>query len=373
MEFIISDENEPIKGIRGQSFVCPRCSKAFETNSLLSAHKLWHLSYDKRSQRKDGDTKANPTDLLFDDSTMEYIILGAIEPSKNNENQVKKKIDELSKVPRKRGRPKGSKTDPEKLELLRQKRKDEPERFPRKGDLPKKESETSGCAIPIEPQSDDDPMEFIISSDVELIKKEENKVPPTLRKNGQIDGRSTVTMRKGRKLYTCRYCDFVGNNAKEKAKHTRKFHKPEKTIKCELCDYVGRSNYDVKLFHILNPSKRYHEEPKFKCSLCEYKSFSKSNFDIHMRKHNGEKFNCGQCDFVTHDPRTLKNHIFNTHAEKLLQCEFCDYRTNKKCQLDDHIKQNHTMERPFKCDQCDFAATNEKKLKRHKVGLKSFV
>lgn len=123
----------------------------------------------------------------------------------------------------------------------------------------------------------------------------------------------------------------------------------------------------------MNPSKRYHEEPKFKCSLCEYKSFSKSNFDIHMRKHNGEKFNCGQCDFVTHDPRTLKNHIFNTHAEKLIQCEFCDYRTNKKCQLDDHIKQNHTMERPFKCDQCDFAATNEKKLKRHKVGLKSFV
>ena len=213
----------------------------------MSAHKLWHLSYDKRSEENDGDTKANPAELLFDDSTMECIILGPIEPIKNNENQVKKKIDELSKVPRKRGRPKGSKTDPEKLELLRQKRKDEPERFPRKEDGPKKEPETTGCAITIESQSDDDPMEFIISSDVELIKKEENKVPPTLRKNGQIDGRSTVTMRKGRKLYTCRYCDFVGNNAKEKAKHTRKFHKPEKTIKCELCDYVGRSNYDVKL------------------------------------------------------------------------------------------------------------------------------
>ena len=91
-----------------------------------------------------------------------------------------------------------------------------------------------------------------------------------------------------------------------------------------------------------------------------------------MRKHNGEKFHCGQCDYVTHNPRTLKNHIFNVHAEKLIQCEFCDYRTNNKYQLDDHIKQNHTMERPFKCDQCDFAATTYKKLKSHKVGLKSF-
>ena len=207
----------------------------------MNAHKLWHSSYDKRSQKKDGDIKAIPADLLpvFNESTMEYITLDVIEPIKNNENQVKKKIDELSKVPRKRGRPKGSKTDPEKLELLRQKRKDE--------DRSKKEPETTGCAIPIDPQSDDDPMEFMISSDVEPIKKEENKVPPTLRKNGQIDGRSTVTIRKGRQLYTCRYCDFVGNNAKEKANHTRKFHKPEKTIKCELCDYVGRSNYDVKL------------------------------------------------------------------------------------------------------------------------------
>ena len=249
MEFIIPDENEPIKRIPEKSFICPRCSKAFETNRLLNAHKLWHSSYDKRSQKKDGDIKAIPADLLplFNESTMEYITLGAIEPIKNNENQAKKEIDELSKNPRKRGRPKGSKTDPEKLELLRQKRKDEPETFLRKEGRSKKEPETTSCAIQIEPQSDDDPIEFIISSDIEPIKKEENKVPPTLRKNGQIDGRSTVTIRKGRQLYTCKYCDFVGNNAKEKANHTRKFHKPEKTIKCELCDYVGRSNYDVKL------------------------------------------------------------------------------------------------------------------------------
>ena len=248
MELIIPDENEPIKEIPEKSFVCPRCSKAFETNRLLSAHKLWHLSYDKRSQKKDGDTKADQADLLFDKSTMECIILGVIEPIKNNEKQVKKKMEELSKAPRKRGRPKGSKTDPEKLELLRQKRKNEPGRFASKGSQPKKELERfPDIAIPIEPQSDDDPMEFIVSGDVEPIKKEENKVPLTFRKNGQIDGRSTVTMRKGRQLYTCRYCDFVGKNAKEKAIHTRKFHKPEKIIKCELCDYVGRSNYDVKL------------------------------------------------------------------------------------------------------------------------------
>ena len=58
-----------------------------------------------------------------------------------------------------------------------------------------------------------------------------------------------------------------------------------------------------------------------------------------------------------------------THAEKLLKCELCDYRTNSKTDLKDHIMQNHTMERPFKCDQCDYAATNAHKLKQHKAGF----
>ena len=74
MKFIIPDENEPIKVTPEKSFVCPRCSKAFKTNRLLSAHKLWHLSYDKRSQKKVGDTNADQTDLLFDDSTMEWAL-----------------------------------------------------------------------------------------------------------------------------------------------------------------------------------------------------------------------------------------------------------------------------------------------------------
>ena len=62
-----------------------------------------------------------------------------------------------------------------------------------------------------------------------------------------------------------------------------------------------------------------------------------------------------------------------THAEKILKCELCDYRTNYKAELKDHTMQNHTMERPFKCDQCDYAATNAHKLKRHKAGFKGFV
>ena len=32
-----------------------------------------------------------------------------------------------------------------------------------------------------------------------------------------------------------------------------------------------------------------------------------------------------------------------------------------------HIMQVHTMERPFKCDQCEYAAVTEYKIKQHKV------
>ena len=68
-----------------------------------------------------------------------------------------------------------------------------------------------------------------------------------------------------------------------------------------------------------------------------------------MRKHYGEKpFKCDQCDFATHSDSNLQSHKRNRHIEKPFKCEFCDYGAVKDSDLQRHMRQFHTMERPFK-------------------------
>ena len=118
----------------------------------------------------------------------------------------------------------------------------------------------------------------------------------------------------------------------------------------------------------MNPKKIRHEEPKFKCDLCDYTSYTKHPFEIHMRKHYGEKpFKCDKCDFATHSDSNLQSHKRNRHLEKPFKCEFCDYGAVKDSDLQRHMRQFHTMERPFKCDQCDYAGSSSITLRRHKV------
>ena len=129
---------------------------------------------------------------------------------------------------------------------------------------------------------------------------------------------------------------------------------------------------DNSIIRALNiePFKIRHGEPKFKCDLCDYKSYMKHPFEIHMRKHYGEKpFKCDQCDFATHSDSNLQSHKRNRHIEKPFKCEFCDYGAVKDSDLQRHMRQFHTMERPFKCDQCDYAGSSLITLRRHKVGF----
>ena len=46
-------------------------------------------------------------------------------------------------------------------------------------------------------------------------------------------------------------------------------------------------------------------------------------------------------------------------------CDLCDYKTVDNIGLQDHIRQVHTMERPFKCDQCNYAGSSKRHLKAH--------
>ena len=86
-----------------------------------------------------------------------------------------------------------------------------------------------------------------------------------------------------------------------------------------------------------------------------------------MQKHKCEEHRCDECDFVTYTAKLLHSHKLNKHMEKPLKCDFCDYRTNRRAELLNHIRHNHTMERPFKCDKCEMAFSSKNILVKHMV------
>ena len=53
-----------------------------------------------------------------------------------------------------------------------------------------------------------------------------------------------------------------------------------------------------------------------------------------------------------------------TNGKKLSVCDQCEYTSNWKCALKEHLKR-HSGEKSYKCNQCGFASFNLSNLRRH--------
>ena len=85
-----------------------------------------------------------------------------------------------------------------------------------------------------------------------------------------------------------------------------------------------------------------------------------------MFEATATRFFCSNCDFKTNKKSYLLQHIKSIHEGIKLQCEVmgCNYKANTRTSILKHFKSKHEGV-AYPCDQCDYKGTQKWNLLKH--------
>ena len=196
--------------------------------------------------------------------------------------------------------------------------------------------------------------------------------------------------------------NFVFSSSAEEYLKTLFSNNHEK-FKCEMCnisfDHKESLENHMKIahtnpeMHILNISD---STPKINANqvLKNFFETVKTPIPLNSEKFGKNEINVKKCDYLTTKSDDLMNHVKNVHMKKVTQiiennqslkvkksvkkssnsnsgpsksyqCHLCPYSGARRVHLQSHINYKHKLERPFKCEQCDFKAVHKSKLMKH--------
>ncbi|OCU00292.1 hypothetical protein XELAEV_18006060mg [Xenopus laevis] len=157
-----------------------------------------------------------------------------------------------------------------------------------------------------------------------------------------------------------------------------------KPFRCKPCQYKAESEeefvHHIKIhsakIYVDNDSKKNPQGKEADSSIPEESDISKgpiqcdssqkTHLTRHMRTHSGEKpFKCEQCSYVASNQHEVTRHARQVHnGPKPLTCPHCDYKTADRSNFKKHVEL-HVNPRQFLCPVCDYAASKKCNLQYH--------
>ncbi|VEN39093.1 unnamed protein product [Callosobruchus maculatus] len=154
-------------------------------------------------------------------------------------------------------------------------------------------------------------------------------------------------------------------NDKLFSKHRRSV--TSKQLSCEGCDATFTSKHGLDQ-HTLKKHPQFISSVTSKiygCKICAYKTITKRLFDNHMRKHSGEKppdklRGCIHCNARFASKRTMDDHVLRKHPKfietvtsKIYECKFCIYKTTANSGFKKHMRKHGRTNSKF--NNCNFS------------------
>lgn len=135
----------------------------------------------------------------------------------------------------------------------------------------------------------------------------------------------------GERPYSCE-CGKSFTQSSSLAAH-RKTHSTTTYFTCSLCGKQFKHAFTLK------NHMRVHENASFSCSICFKLLKSKETLQAHMHRHYKIcNYNCEDCGDTFVTSAELHNHRRKHSLEKKIECHLCGYKTHTKKNLIIHLK-----------------------------------
>ena len=163
--------------------------------------------------------------------------------------------------------------------------------------------------------------------------------------------------------YECHECGEMFRNMKMLDEHCNMIH-----FHRFICKHCGR--HFASTTHLASHVKLHSSAKNCVCETCGRKFRYMSSLRTHKLLHSDElRYQCKLCNKKFRFTQGLRYHEHTYHSsnseyQTRHSCEFCEFTTAQKNQLEIH-RRRHTGERPFKCEYCGKSYMAKKHLRKH--------
>ena len=136
----------------------------------------------------------------------------------------------------------------------------------------------------------------------------------------------------------------------------------QQTIQCGFCDstFTNKSS--------LNSHKIKHSGIVHSCQECDYTSWHKQAFDLHVQAyHKGEISTCKDCGKAYKYKGDLRTHQRSVHEGVVYPCKYCTQKFKRKEEVRAHEQYVHIRKNVVTCKLCNRTFLRNHHLKRHMV------
>lgn len=189
------------------------------------------------------------------------------------------------------------------------------------------------------------------------------------------------------RLFECRSCGRRFSLLRNLKKHLT-IHQGVPDQICEVCGNqfstpdqlkshheTQHNNDNIRTYKIecIHCNKRYVREEAFNqhlskapynCSLCDASLGCEFKLKTHVRYQHGQCV----CEFCgkSFKKNSLIHHINVVHKEACVKCPHCPKKFAYRSKMLAHLDANHTLEKKYKCNHCNYAARTVNTLNLHR-------